>query len=233
MPLIAFVTLPPDARAPSREELHAAWARLWPRDPPPAELDVIAHIPAPVPWSDLEGPTGCAWHWPQAAEVVRAHASHLIVAVADADPDVKSAVQLTRLVAAAIEACPAATAVYWGAGTTVSPADRFLATARDMTPDELPLLSWIEFRVFGDDGATSLFTTGLAPLGLMEIEIRASKRDAEHLIERAYDFAHYQALRGRVLRHGDTIGASADERIAIRHAPSAWDRPGQVLTLDL
>lgn len=233
MPLIAFVTLPPAARAPSRDELRAAWSRLWPQQALPAELDAVTHVAAPVPWSDLEGPASSAWHWPEASEVVRDHRSHLLVAVPDATPDVKSAVRLTHLVAAAIEACPAATAVYWGAGTAVSPADRFLATARDMRHDELPLLSWIEFRIFGDEGRTSLFTTGLAPLGLMEIEIRRSGRDADHLIERAYDFAHYQALRGRVLRHGDTIGASADERIAVRHAPSAWDRPGNVIHLDL
>lgn len=37
----------------------------------------------------------------------------------------------------------------------------------------------------------------------------------------------------RFLLDGHTIGASEDERITVRHGPSAWDRPGPVLHLDL
>ena len=75
--------------------------------------------------------------------------------------------------------------------------------------------------------------TAASHQGGMEIEIRGSATQPEELIDRVYGFAHYQASHGPVLEDGDTIGASADERITIRHVPSAWDRPGPVLQLDL
>jgi hypothetical protein len=67
----------------------------------------------------------------------------------------------------------------------------------------------------------------------MEIEVRGSETQPNALIDRVYGFSHYQAEHGPVLKDGDTIGGSANEKITIRHAPSAWDRHGPVLQLNL
>src|SRR4051812_19392848 len=45
-----------------------------------AEL-VLAHMPAPIPWSDLEGPCSTSVLWKDAAEQVRTHESHIIVTI--------------------------------------------------------------------------------------------------------------------------------------------------------
>jgi hypothetical protein len=249
MPLIAFITVDPKGSAPSAEAVRATWAELWPDQPPLPpieagdgpmvfklgdEMCAVSWMPGPIPWSDLHGPAACAWHWPEAEEALKSHTAHLVIAVLDAEPDVDTAKRLTRLTAATLATTPYATGVYWAAGAAVSPAPRFVNMARGMDQGELPILTWLELRVFQDTaGAWCVFTTGLGPLGLMEIEVSGSSTDPRELLDRVLGFSNYQAENGPVLLDGHTIGASAEERITVRHGPSAWDRPGPVLHLDL
>ena len=251
MPLLAFVTLGPGGGPVDARSLSSSWARFWPREPRledleakdgvmvfpfMGELATVSHMPGPLPWSDLEGPAAMAWHWEKAEEVLKAHETHLLVGLLGSEGEpIARAIQLTLLTAAAIDASAVATGVYWPEGTTVTPAGRFLASARVMEPEQLPLLSWVEFRVFPGDqpGRWSLFTTGLRALGHMEIEIRDSSAAPPDLIDRVYDIAHYLTQAGPVLNDGDTLGGSADERLQVRHLPSAWEREGPVLSIDL
>jgi hypothetical protein len=39
----------------------------------------VSLMPAPIPWSDLEGPCATAWWWPEAAECLQNHKDHAIV----------------------------------------------------------------------------------------------------------------------------------------------------------
>src|SRR5262245_18894813 len=39
----------------------------------------LAHMPAPIASGDLATPSAVAWHWPNAAEAVASHRSHVIV----------------------------------------------------------------------------------------------------------------------------------------------------------
>lgn len=231
--------------------LAQGWAATWPREAPLAQLQgadgaltfdfmgglgFVGYMPAPVPWSELEGPATCAWHWPDAVSVLRAHKTHLVVGVSAEEESPKArAIRLTLLTAAVCTAMPAATAVYWASGTTISPADRFLELAKEMSPGALPLLSWVEFRTFPGNvsGTFNVFTTGLEALGLMEIEVRDAARPPAQLLERVMDVAAYLLESGPVLKDGDTIGTSATERLRIHHAPSKWDREGAVLWIEL
>jgi hypothetical protein len=250
MPLLAFVTVGPGGRP---VEFGALASSLKGRgldvEPPESENDngvivftlmgqlaTVSHMPAPLPWTDLAGPASCAWHWREAEPTLRAHESHFIVGlIREDEPSVKRAVLLTLLIASVIECVTAATAVYWAAGTTVVPAERFLKSALEMRPDDLPLLSWIEFRVFRGEPADRwcLFTTGMQALGHMEIEVRHSMLAPQVLIDRVHDIAHYLTQAGAVLKDGDTVGESAEERMRIRHVPSAWEREGPVLQIEI
>ena len=53
------------------------------------------------------------------------------------------------------------------------------------------------------------------------------------LVDRAFNFAHYLLDRGPVLKDGDTIGLSAQERFRIRHVPSAADPTRTVYRIEL
>lgn len=248
---LAFVTLGADSGPMTPEAVAAAWQRAWPSEEPLEELQgsdgaltfsfmgamgMIGHMPRPIPWSDLEGPASCAWHWPEAVSVLRDHASHLIVGVRVADDSpMNCAIRLTLLTAAICAAAPSATAVYWPSGTCVSSAPRFIELAREMRPDSLPLLAWVEFRVFPNDDRSrwSVFTTGLKPLGLMEIEVRDAQGSPSVLVEKVLDMADYLSQVGLVLKDGDTIGTTADEKLSIHHVPSAWERAEIVLWIEM
>ena len=84
---------PPDA---IQRELNAVWPELGPMTQ--IEQDevtlgfhlgdsdvILGHMPAPIPWSDLEGPCATSWLWPESEASLRDHDSHLIVTVASPD----------------------------------------------------------------------------------------------------------------------------------------------------
>lgn len=193
----------------------------------------LALMPVPIPWSELEGPCATTRLWPEATEACRAHKAHLLIAVRGAEGDSPLALRVlaTQVAAAAVEEL-GAMGVYWGAGSVVSEGSQFVQLAAGASEQDLPLLLWIDFRVWRqEDGSRYIATTGLADLGLMEIEGASRKLGAEVLLEKTYDLAHYVAQSGPVLRDGDTVGASASERIKVSHRPSVWER-GQVVFLD-
>lgn len=248
VPHLAYLMLSDHGTPPDSAGLKRAWSELWPDEAPlnieqsddgvlvfPFEehMATVSHMPGPYAWPDLEGPAQAAWHWPEAAAEMRAHARHVLVGtVSDAKPSVALSIRNTMLMAAAIRASTGTVGVYWPNGTAVSPADRFLDGAQTIGPENLPILNWIEFRVWPSDGGTwNLYTTGLSELGLMEIEVRDSRLEPEALIDRIYDIAHYLCMAGPILRDGETIGGDDGERISIRHLDSIWDRPGPVLVL--
>ncbi|MBX7184667.1 MAG: DUF4261 domain-containing protein [Vicinamibacteria bacterium] len=254
MTLLAFVTLGRNGGPVDAQRLATSLRERWrlkvdmregeqQGDPGVLVFDLmgsmatVSHMPGPIPWSDLAGPAAAAWHWKEATEVLEAHKSHLLVGLLRDDglPPLKRAIMLTLLTASVIECASDCTGVYWGSGTAVTPAERFARSAQLMTPEELPLFSWIEFRVFqGEEPETwCVFTTGMKALGHLEIEVRDSRVGASELVDRVYGIAHYLTQAGPVLKDGDTVGDSDEERIRVRHTPSAWDREGPVLRLEV
>jgi hypothetical protein len=251
MLLVAFVALDPDSSPPTPADVASAWQQTWPEEAPLAEVQgddgaltlsfmdafgMVGYIPQPLPWSDLEGPARCAWHWPEAVDILEQHAGHVIVSVRTTDESsIRCAIRLTLLTAAICVAMKKASAVYWPSGTCVSSAATFVELARAMSPESFPLLAWVEFRVFSNnDGSRwSVFTTGLQPLGLMEIEVRDAAGNPAELVEKVMDIAGYLTQAGLVLGDGDTVGASDDEKLHIHHVPSAWEREGNVLWVEV
>jgi len=115
----------------------------------------------------------------------------------------------------------------------VYPTDLFLEQASDITRELLPLNLWIDFRIAkGSEGGLTGFTSGLASLGHMELEVDQAQVEPAHLRDRLYNIAHYVLDHGPVLKDGETIGLSADERIKIHHRKSRFDQRGMVIKLE-
>jgi hypothetical protein len=248
-PVIAFVALPrdvalrADAVARQLRDVYRVPATVDPGGDPdaPAVISVggtmvgLTVIPKPIPWSDLEGPCACAWHWPEATDVMRGHRAHVIVAVLGpgAGGPVERSLLATRA-AAAVAATHGATGVYWGNGTTVNPADRFIEKARGASVAKPPVLLWVEARYARrGDGSAVAFTTGMAPLGHKEFEVPATRREPGYVLEMLLDACLYVLANGPILKHGQTFGRTADERLKIRHGPSMHEGRGSVITLGM
>ncbi len=193
----------------------------------------VALVPAPIPWSNLEGPCETAWWWPEAAARVQGHNSHLLVALGGENGDaVRRSLALTYLTAA-VAAHVDAAGIFWGGGTLVHDPHAFLEEARSASAANLPLPLWIDFRIeANDNGTLRLFTTGMQALDKMEIEIPHSRHAATELFNFACSIADYLLSRGAEIRDGHTVGRRGDERVPAAHAPSMWDSEKMVLRLD-
>jgi hypothetical protein len=192
----------------------------------------VALLPAPIPWSDLEGPCATNWMWPEATEKMRDHRAQLLVTLFGSPLGrVDGAVTLTKVVAAMVEAHETA-GVYWGDGTLVIKPDVFVELAQTATTEDPPIPIWVEHRIQrSPDGSLNVITTGLAPFGCMEIEVLNSKRTLEDLLDMVAGISHLQ-LRGDIFKDGDTVGFDAVTKVKTSHHKSVWDRPEKVLRLD-
>lgn len=231
----------------SFREIQRTLAKHWPELPPASDgkankntfafrlgaADVIlGYMPAPIPWSDLEGPCATSVLWPKAAEQLKGHAAHLIVTVtADLAPLEMSGL-LTQATAAVMETCEGALGVFWCNATMVIPKGIFNKFAVRVLPLGPPLDVWVDYRIAKTaEQRTAGFTSGLAALGHMELEALSSPEPPHELRERFAGLAGYLLENGPVIRDGDTIGEDADERIRVVYADSSFGQDGKVMSL--
>ena len=199
-------------------------------------LGAIAEMPGPVSWSDLEGPCETAVLWPKKtpASSVKAHRCHILMMLAqDRMAPIPRRLLLTQMVGMAARH-KGVLGVYWGEGTLVHHPGVFSDTARAMTtPDEPPLHLWVDYRIVpNQDGSIGLFTTGLRPLGLMEIEVPSIDMQAGELMQWGMNLTQYQLDNGRVLKDGETIGVTEVPEFRIRYRPSRFGHIGDILAIE-
>jgi hypothetical protein len=199
------------------------------------ELIAVAPMPVPYPWSDLQGPCATSWLWPRgtSATSVEKHRTHVLVtAIGGNAPPVERRLALTQVVAAAAE-LPGVMGVYWPEGTLVHYPPLFVKMARAATsPKGPPLYLWVDFRVGRNpDGTSALFTTGLRPLGRLEVEVPRIAMPPGELRDWAVNIAYYLLENGDRVKDGDTIGMSATQKIRIRHRPGSFGQKGTVMQL--
>lgn len=196
-------------------------------------IAAVSLMPAPIPWEELEGPCATAWYWPEATQALKDHKYHLIVALMKSPFDTIDTTLLFTKLVASVAASVKADGIYWGAGTLVHCPETFIEQSKEMSQEYLPLYLWIDFRVQkGNIEKYTLFTTGMESLGFMEIEILNSECEPSLLIDRAYNIAHYLLDNGPILKDGNTIGLSEEEKILVRHVPSIFEASRKVYRLE-
>ncbi len=198
------------------------------------ETGFVSLMPAPVPWSDLEGPCVTSLYWREAAAVLKPHAAHVIVSIMPRTDDLSMvlwAILLTKLTSSVALALGShALGIYWPTGTLVQSVPFFLESAHKIAPDCLPLELWIEFRLqLLPAVACNVLTTGLDIFGLPEIEVINSKRKPQQVLPFVINLAEYLLQNGPVIKAGDTVGEDADQKITVEFTASTWDRPEKVM----
>jgi Domain of unknown function (DUF4261) len=181
----------------------------------------VTHIPAKIPPGDLEAPAALAWHWPQASAAVAAHTSHVICFGSSNE---LSCIELrmlhSQLIAALIERS-GATGVYVGSSRLIREGAAFLQDVLEASPQDPPLFSWIGLNLTRDDAGALAYTTGLGDFELLDLEMSSSTRDAADLLQFISNIAQYEITSGIQIGDGETVGASADEKLRVTHGPSA------------
>ena len=200
------------------------------------EFVALALMPAPYPATDLEGPLITSWMWPPKPPIehVKQHRSHLLITMTGGSGDpIRRRLILTAVTALAAKQ-PGVMAVYWGEATLVVFPPVFVSMAETInSPEAPPLYIWVDLRAFRNkDGTTGLFTTGLAPLGHMEIEIPNVDMEPGELREWLLNIMYYLLENGPVLKHGQTIGMTAEQQLRIQHCASSFGHSGKVIRLE-
>lgn len=182
----------------------------------------LGFMPLPIPGGDLEWPVTAAWHWPEAREALKHHQAHLIVfAASDRRSQIDVTLWLTQVVAAAAAVADAA-GVYHGHASLVIEPEQYSAQALEAGPGELPVFLWIGFHPVPEPGGMSIYTTGMSAFGHLELEAHDTNLTVPDLLSRMADVAHYQLSTSARLEDGHTFGATAEERIAVRHRKSRY-----------
>lgn len=200
------------------------------------EFCAMALMPAPYPSSDLDGPLETSWMWPPEPpiEQVKRHRSHVLITMIGGKNDpIRRRLALTAITAFAAKD-KSVMAVFWPEATLVHYPPVFIDMANTMiSPEAPPLHLWVDLRVFrNEDGTIGLFTTGLPSLGHMEIEIPSIDMQPGELRDWLFNIIFYLLEKGPVLKHGETIGVSAEHKIRIQHCPSHFGHAGKVICLE-
>jgi hypothetical protein len=199
----------------------------------PGGAIAVAHMPVPIPAGDLTGPIAVAWHWPEAGQAIARHQSHVIVHASSTELSSVDLKLFQTKLAAAIIATNGGIGVYVGDAMLVRSAADFGSDAANASVDNLPIISWIGFNPVRDDNSFSVYTTGLTAFGLNELEVRRSTRPVTELFGTLADLANYQLSSGKVLKDGDTFGATELDRTRVVYRQSEFIPDTTVAVVEL
>lgn len=230
-----------ESRLPSPASVCSSYARSFPDagkltlDEAASEGDLItlrtptcsfaiALVRSAIPWGDLSAPCAAAWYWPEAADTLKQQRGHLLITASSSSADaIELMLALTRVVASVAQSTPAL-GIFLPGARQVHKVEDFISEAEGASRELLPLYLWIRFTLRDEsDGTTSLTTSGLADLELMEVEFPHARVDPQTLMDRAFNIAHYLLDNGPVLANGHTIGISTEEKFKVSHVPSQDD----------
>ncbi|MDO5099604.1 MAG: DUF4261 domain-containing protein [Corynebacterium sp.] len=144
------------------------------------------------------------------------HQAHTIVAVMNPDDEdsLRANVLLSKVVASLIAISPETFALFWAAAEHLIMPDLFRELATEILP--MPLIhAWVALNM-GDDpetGNLTAHTVGLDQLGLMDIEIPNSQKSPRDTYEFLENIAVYLIDNGLIIKDGDTVGETAEEKI--------------------
>lgn len=199
---------------------------------------LIALMPIPVQiGDDIDQICAHSRLWPDATPAPVDYAAHTIVTVMAFGQDgqdtnlVAQAALLSRVLASAIALSDSIQAVYFGSANHVVLPGLFRELTQATLPAPMPI-AWVAINVGArPDGVMTGHTRGMDMLGLMDIEIPETQDSAEEVFGRLTGIVDYLVENGMVISDGDTLGASAEERIRVVYGPSALDPERQVMRL--
>lgn len=196
-------------------------------------LCAIALMPAPVPNGEAVQRAKGNYYCPNAVAAAEAHKAHLMVTVMNQAPN--SEVDGMRLYSKIVSGClnqANATAVYTSG--TVYTADFYQKIAKQYLPkNEIPIMIWVYIGFGKNEQGNQLYTSGMAKFGKDEMEILNSRVDMATLHASLSSMCAYIISSGLVLKDGETIGFSAEQKWNISRSPSVYAPSEFSLQIDI
>lgn len=176
---------------------------------------VIGLMPAPVPDGEAEYWAKGNYMWADAESVVAAHKAHAIIAVLGGSDDLTARGKLFVKAVCAMMKQDSAVAFY-NEGA-VFPPKMYLDFAGMMENGNSPVLNLIWFGLYANGDKAGVYTYGMRRLGReeMEVYVDKDKADFNELREFLMMVSSYVLDTGAVLRDGETIGFSEEQKLPI------------------
>lgn len=183
-----------------------------------------------IPNNEAEINAENSYMWPEAVEVAKAHKAHIMVAVLGEE---EKLLERGKLFTKAMAVCckqKYATGVYTS-GVVFEP--RFYEGLADMLKeDELPIFNWIWFDLYRSEGGLNGYTYGMDVFGKEEMEVLNADAEPEELRDFLASLASYVLACDVMLKDGETIGFSADDKHTITRSPGV-SLPEEQMTLKI
>jgi hypothetical protein len=195
----------------------------------------LALMPAPVPGTDIPHAAKATWLWPKHDPIQKAldhKAFILCTLMGGTGTPVECRLILSQIMATVTD-LPGVVGIYWHDAGVIHYPPVFTEMAQsDQAELMLPINIWTDIRVGNNnDGTSSGRTLGMTALGHMEIEYPKSPTRPSELREWLQHIVLYVLDAGPILKHGQTIGLTQDEKIKITHTNSVFGLPGKVIRL--
>ena len=177
----------------------------------------ISLMPAPVPNGEAVENAKTNFRWAQAVSAAESHKAHImVIAMPLGSQSVLEVGTLQTKLCASCLKLPNAIAINT-AGTVFEP-NAYIDTAKlAIENNRFPIFNHIFFGIYSnDDGKTvSGYTYGLENLGKQDIEILSSAHSANDVFSFMTDISSYVMESDVTLKHGETIGFSAEQKLSI------------------
>jgi hypothetical protein len=188
-----------------------------------ANGDLIFGLNMDFPYPDpLHNPAQFAHWWPNALSDIARSKSHFIVSCSwQKHSRLEAHMRQLILVRELIEQLPVI-GVLWGSSLTQT--DIFKREFTSTQEDGLPFSLWILIQYSKQPNGNFLISTlGMRDFGAMEIETE-SNLPWDQTFDLVGNVGSYILAKGPVIKDGDTIGLSEEQKIRVRHTRSF--RPG-------
>lgn len=185
-------------------------------------LCAIALMPAPIPNGEAVQRAKGNYYCPNAVAAAAAHKAHLMVTVMNQaeNSEVAGMSLYSKIVSGCLKQ-ENATSVYTSG--TVYTADFYQKVAQQYLPNnEIPIMIWVYIGLGQNEQGNQLYTSGMAKFGKDEMEILNSKINMGTLHASLSSMCSYIISSGLVLKDGETIGFSAEQKWAISRSKSVY-----------
>lgn len=175
----------------------------------------LMSMPAPVPWSDIEGTAKFAYNWPTAAEELKDHDSHVIVTILPSrDSQFNRFKLLTKILDSILESSDAI-GIYQGGQTLLTPKAQYIDIAQALKKDMLPINLWVYIGLRPGEKGRSGYTYGLTSFGKHEMEFVNTPLEFAEINDFLLNISAYVLQSDVVFKSGETLGYTQDQKIRI------------------
>lgn len=182
----------------------------------------LAVMPAPVPNSEAVHRAQGNYYCPDAVTIAKAHQAHLMLTVINQTQDAEiEGMKLYSKIAACCLRQANATGIYTS-GTVFSADFYYKVCEQYLHGDDIPLMVWVFVGMGQNENGNQLYTVGMEKFQKEEMEINNSQVDMQTLHTSLLSMCDYIITSGLILKDGETIGFSAEQKWAISRSKSVY-----------